>query len=170
MAWRDAVSSLCAPPRTPSPRRPRAAPRRLIEARVPDQLCWRQQRGSSSRTTWSQLFERLRTAAACAAPEAACGQRFGPRSASMSIGEVSKLCKFRVRGHSRPRCRNASATRPTSHNKSQRFALWPACKTLASRQADAARQLFLDITSRIRGRRVAELIYCCSTGGCVHRS
>ena len=66
---------------------------------------------STNAVTCEQL-DFFRTAAASAAPEAACGQRFGPRSASMSIGEVSKFCKFRVRGHPRPRRRSASTTRP----------------------------------------------------------
>ena len=59
-----AVSSLCAPPRRPSPRRHRAGvaslAQRLIAARVPYLLCWRHSAESSSRTTWSQPFERLR--------------------------------------------------------------------------------------------------------------
>ena len=116
-----AVSSLCAPPRRPSPRRHRAGvaspAQRLIAARVPYLLCWRHSAESSSRTTWSQPFERLRRLLLVSLLSLRAGRVLALRSASMSIGEVSKLCKFRVRGCSRPRCRNACTTPPRDESR-----------------------------------------------------
>ena len=116
-----AVSSLCAPPRRPSPRRHRAGvaslAQRLIAARVPYLLCWRHSAESSSRTTWSQPFERLRRLLLVSLLSLRAGRVLALRSASMSIGEVSKLCKFRVPRALRPRRRNASATPPGDESR-----------------------------------------------------
>ena len=164
MARMIAVSRRCAPQRTPAPRRPRHRARRLIAARVPYQLCWRQQRGSSSRTTWSQLFERLRTAAACAAPEAACGQRFWQcvdvdRRGFQAL-QISGPRAFMVTP--RRRFHHASARRlATSPN----FVLWPACKTLASRPGGQGSFFWLYALVRTVIRGGSIISHCCTTGG-----